>query len=98
MSQVLSNECDGPLPMSSAAAAGRRRVERRISTFTETRRLCAARGIGERRLSGDRRRNRFQEWRRIRIGDLPLVVAHRIETARLTVHESLQPPGLWHYP
>jgi N-acetylglucosaminyldiphosphoundecaprenol N-acetyl-beta-D-mannosaminyltransferase len=98
MSQVLSTEYDVPLPVSSAAAAGRRRVERRISTFTETRRLCAARGIGERRLSGDRRRNRFQEWRRIRIGDLPVVVANRIETARVMVDESLKRRGLWRYP
>ncbi len=98
MSQVLSTEYDVPLPVSSAAAAGRRRVERRISTFTETRRLCAARGIGERRLSGDRRRNRFQEWRRIRIGDLPVVVANRIETARVIVDESLKRRGLWRYP
>jgi N-acetylglucosaminyldiphosphoundecaprenol N-acetyl-beta-D-mannosaminyltransferase len=98
MSQVLSNECDVPLPMSSSAAAGRRKVERRISTFTETRRLCAAREIGERRLSGDRRRNRFHEWRRIRIGDLPVVVATRIETARVMVDESLKRRGLWRYP
>jgi N-acetylglucosaminyldiphosphoundecaprenol N-acetyl-beta-D-mannosaminyltransferase len=100
MSQVFSNECDAPLRMSNAAAAaaGRRRVERRISTFTETGRLCAARGIGERRLSGDRRRNRFHEWRRIRIGDLPVVVANRIETARVMVDESLRRRGLWRYP
>src|SRR5947209_309106 len=98
MSQLLSNECDAPLPMSNSAAAGRRRVERRVSTFTETRRLCAARGIGERRLSGDRRRNHFHEWRRIRIGDLPVVVATRIETARVMVDESLKRRGLWRYP
>jgi N-acetylglucosaminyldiphosphoundecaprenol N-acetyl-beta-D-mannosaminyltransferase len=99
MSQVFSNQCDAPLRMSNAAAAaGRRRVERRISTFAETGRLCAARGIGERRLSGDRRRNRFHEWRRIRIGDLPVVVANRIETARVMVDESLRRRGLWRYP
>jgi exopolysaccharide biosynthesis WecB/TagA/CpsF family protein len=98
MSQVLSNKCDAPLPMSNSAAAGRRTVERRISTFAETRRVCAARGIGERRLSGDRRRNRFHEWRRIRIGGLPVVVANRIETARVMVDESLKRRGLWRYP
>ena len=99
MSQVFSNECDAPLRMSNAAAAaGRRKVERRISTFTETGRLCAAGGIGEQRLSGDRRRNRFHEWRRIRIGDLPVVVADRIETARVMVDESLKRRGLWRYP
>src|SRR3954449_7215479 len=98
MSQVLSNEGDAALPVSSAVAARRRMVERRISTFAETRRLCAARGIGERRLSGDRRRNRFHEWRRIRIGDLPVVVATRIETARVMVDESLKRRGLWRYP
>lgn len=98
MSQVLSTEYDVPPPISSAAAAGRRSVERRTSTFTETRRLCAARGIGEQRLSGDRRRNRFQEWRRIRIGDLPVVVANRVETARVMVDESLKRRGLWRYP
>jgi exopolysaccharide biosynthesis WecB/TagA/CpsF family protein len=98
MSQVLFNEGDTLLPMSNSAAAERRRVERRISTFAETSRLCAARGIGERRLSGDRRRNRFHEWRRIRIGDLPVVVANRIETARVMVDESLKRRGLWRYP
>jgi N-acetylglucosaminyldiphosphoundecaprenol N-acetyl-beta-D-mannosaminyltransferase len=97
MSQVLSSECDAPLPMSNSATAGRRRAERRISTFAETRRL-AARGIGERRLSGDRRRNRFHQWRRIRIGDLPVVVADRIETASVMVDESLKRRGLWRYP
>src|SRR6266436_6054660 len=98
MSQLQSNECVTPLPMSSPATAERHGVERRISTFTETRRLCAARGIGERRLSGDRRRNRFHEWRRIRIGDLPVVVADRIETARVMVDEALKRRGLWRYP
>jgi N-acetylglucosaminyldiphosphoundecaprenol N-acetyl-beta-D-mannosaminyltransferase len=99
MSQVFSNECDAPLRMSNAvAAAGRRRVERRMTTFAETRRLCAAGGIGERRLSGDRRRSRFHEWRRIRIGDLPVVVANRTETARVMVDEALKRRGLWRYP
>jgi N-acetylglucosaminyldiphosphoundecaprenol N-acetyl-beta-D-mannosaminyltransferase len=98
MSQVLSNKGDTPPPMSNTAAAGRRTVERRTSTFAETGRLCAARGIGERRLSGDRRRNRFHEWRRIRIGGLPVVVANRIETARVMVDESLKRRGLWRYP
>src|SRR6201989_3637562 len=95
MSRVLSSECDAPLPTSNAAPAGRRRVERRISTFAETRRLCAERGIEEQRLSGDRRRNRFHQWRRIRIGDLPVVVANRTETARVMVDESLKGRGLW---
>jgi len=98
MSQLQSNECVTPLPMSSPATAERHGVERRISTFTETRRLCAAIGIGERRLSGDRRRNRFHEWRRIRIGDLPVVVTDRIETARVMVDEALKRRGLWRYP
>src|SRR6266478_6809697 len=47
---------------------------------------------------GDRRRNRFHEWRRIRIGDLPVVVATRIETARVMVDEALKRRGLWRYP
>ena len=98
MSQVPSNECDAPWPVSSPATVERRGVERRISTFTETRHLCAARGIGERRLSGDRRRNRFHEWRRIRIGDLPVVVTNRIESAQVMVDESLKRRGLWRYP
>src|SRR3954465_12941675 len=99
MSQVFFNESDAPLRISNAAAAaGRRTVERRISTFAETRRLCAARGIGERRLLGDRRRNRFHQWRRIRIGDLPGAVADRTETARVMVDESLKRRGLWRYP
>jgi N-acetylglucosaminyldiphosphoundecaprenol N-acetyl-beta-D-mannosaminyltransferase len=98
MSQVLSSECGAPLPTSNAVPAGRRRVERRMSTFAETRRVCAERGIEERRLSGDRRRNRFHQWRRIRIGDLPVVVADRTETARVMVDESLKRRGLWRYP
>jgi exopolysaccharide biosynthesis WecB/TagA/CpsF family protein len=99
MSQVFANECDAPLRMSNAvAAAGLRSIERRISTFAETRRFCAAGGIGERRLSGDRRRSMFHKWRRIRIGDLPVVVANRTETARALVDESLKRRGLWRYP
>src|SRR3954471_20565986 len=98
MSQVLSNEGDAALPVSSAVAARRGRVERRVSTFAETRRLCAARGIAERRLSGERRRNRFHEWRRVRIGGLPAVVADRIAPARVLVDEALKRRGLWPYP
>ena len=95
---MLSSQCDGALPMSNAAAAGQRSAERRISTFAETTHLCAARGIGERRLSGDRRQNLFHKWRRIRIGGLPVVVANRSETARVMVDESLKRRGLWRYP
>src|SRR3954454_20927042 len=98
MSQVLTDKRDAQLSMSSSAGFARRGLERRISTFAETRGVCAARGIGERRLSGDRRGNRFHQWRRIRIGDLPVVVTNRVEAARVMVDESLKRRGLWRYP
>jgi N-acetylglucosaminyldiphosphoundecaprenol N-acetyl-beta-D-mannosaminyltransferase len=98
MSQALPNECDNHLPTSNTAVAARRKADRRISTFSETMRLRAASGIDERRVSGDRRRNRFRQWRRIRIGDLPVVVANRAETAQVVVEQALQRRGLWRYP
>lgn len=98
MSHSLSNERDNGPPISSAAVIARRSADRRISTFGETMRLRAAARIDERRLSGDRRRNRFHQWRRIRIGNLPVVVADRAETARFIVDEALQRRGLWRYP
>jgi exopolysaccharide biosynthesis WecB/TagA/CpsF family protein len=97
MSPSLPNERNNRPPTSNSAAA-RRGADRRISTFSETMRLRAARGIDERRVSGDRRSNRFHQWRRIRIGDLPVVVANRAETARVMVDEALQRRGLWRYP
>lgn len=98
MSQTLPNEPDTPLPASNTAVAARRRGDRRISTFSDTLRLRDAKGIPERRMSGDRRRNGFHQWRRIRIGGLPVVVASRAETARVMVDEALRRRGLWRYP
>lgn len=52
----------------------------------------------DRRSSGDRRRNPFRRLRRVRLGDLPVVVADQVTTARLMVDEALRRHGYWRYP
>src|SRR5688572_6253327 len=76
----------------------RRGNERRVATFLpaadlRTRILCE-----DRRNSAERRRNSFRKWRRIRLGDLPVVVADCASAARVIVDEALHRRGLWRYP
>lgn len=54
--------------------------------------------LEERRVSADRRRNRFSQWRRILLGGLPVVVANRDDSAKAMVDEALKRRGLWRYP
>lgn len=79
-----------------AALAERRGGDRRITAFRFP--LVVRLPFGERRISGDRRRDRFPQWRRIVLGGLPIVVADRAETARVMVDEALKRRGLWRYP
>jgi N-acetylglucosaminyldiphosphoundecaprenol N-acetyl-beta-D-mannosaminyltransferase len=75
----------------------RRDSDRRTSTFEMTTAMRARQRIDERRLS-DRRRNRFHQWRRIRLGDLPVVVVNRQNSATMMIDEALKRRHLWRYP
>jgi N-acetylglucosaminyldiphosphoundecaprenol N-acetyl-beta-D-mannosaminyltransferase len=76
----------------------RRESDRRTSTFEVTTAVRARLHIDERRLSSDRRRNRFREWRRIRLGGLPVVVVNRRDSATVMIDEALKRRHLWRYP
>jgi N-acetylglucosaminyldiphosphoundecaprenol N-acetyl-beta-D-mannosaminyltransferase len=76
----------------------RRDSDRRTSTFEMTTAMRARQRIDERRLSSDRRRNRFHQWRRIRLGDLPVVVVNRKNSATVIIDEALKRRHLWRYP
>jgi N-acetylglucosaminyldiphosphoundecaprenol N-acetyl-beta-D-mannosaminyltransferase len=76
----------------------RRESDRRTSTFEMTTAVRARLHIDERRLSSDRRRNRFHEWRRIRLGGLPVVVVNRRDSATVMIDEALKRRHLWRYP
>jgi N-acetylglucosaminyldiphosphoundecaprenol N-acetyl-beta-D-mannosaminyltransferase len=76
----------------------RRDSDRRTSTFEMTTAMRARQRIDERRLSSDRRRNRFHQWRRIRLGDLPVVVVNRQNSATVMIDEALKRRHLWRYP
>ena len=76
----------------------RRDSDRRTSTFEMTAAVRARLHIDERRLSNDRRRNRFREWRRIRLGGLPVVVVNRQDSATVMIDEALKRRHLWRYP
>jgi N-acetylglucosaminyldiphosphoundecaprenol N-acetyl-beta-D-mannosaminyltransferase len=76
----------------------RRDSDRRTSTFEMTAAMRARQRIDERRLSSDRRRNRFHQWRRIRLGDLPVVVVNRQNSATVIIDEALKRRHLWRYP
>jgi N-acetylglucosaminyldiphosphoundecaprenol N-acetyl-beta-D-mannosaminyltransferase len=82
----------------NSAVVVRSVYDRRTSDFKDTKARLADLRIDERRRSGDRRRSRFHEWQRIRLGGLPVVVVNRIETARVMVDESLKRRKLWRYP
>src|SRR6202048_3374003 len=76
----------------------RRDSDRRTSTFEMTAAMRSRQRIDERRLSSDRRRNRFHQWRRIRLGDLPVVVVNRQNSATVIIDEALKRRHLWRYP
>src|ERR1700738_989220 len=76
----------------------RRDSDRRTSTFEMTAAMRARQRIDERRWSSDRRRNRFHQWRRIRLGDLPVVVVNRQNSATVIIDEALKRRHLWRYP
>jgi N-acetylglucosaminyldiphosphoundecaprenol N-acetyl-beta-D-mannosaminyltransferase len=76
----------------------RRDSDRRTSSFEMTMATRARLRIDERRLSSDRRRNRFHEWRRIRLGGLPVVVVDRQNSATVMIAEALKRRDLWRYP
>jgi exopolysaccharide biosynthesis WecB/TagA/CpsF family protein len=78
--------------------ARRRKSDRRVLSFAETKSTFADLGIAERRISGDRRRSLFHRWRRIVLGGLPVVVVDRQEAARVIVDESLKRHNLWRFP
>ena len=67
-------------------------------SFEETKGAFAALGIEERRVTGDRRRNPFRQWRRIVLGGLPVVVVDRQEAAQVIVEEALKRRNMWRYP
>jgi exopolysaccharide biosynthesis WecB/TagA/CpsF family protein len=52
----------------------------------------------DRRHNDDRRRNPFRRWRRVRLGDLPVVVVDQATTAKLMVAEGMRRHGFWRYP
>lgn len=76
----------------------RRDSERRISSYLPATDLRARILCDDRRQGGDRRRNPFQRWRRVRLGGLPVVVVDRTTTARVMVDEALRRRGMWRYP
>jgi N-acetylglucosaminyldiphosphoundecaprenol N-acetyl-beta-D-mannosaminyltransferase len=76
----------------------RRDSDRRTSAFETAAAIRARLHIDERRLSNDRRRNRFREWRRIRLGGLPVVVVNRQDSATVMIDEALKRRHLWRYP
>lgn len=71
----------------------RRAVDRRIAAFDASRHR-----VLERRIAGERRRNAFHDWRKIRLGGLPVVVVDRETSAKDMVAEAMKRHGLWRYP
>src|SRR4051812_23582699 len=94
----MSNVFDVQPREAVAPAPRRRSADRRTSTYAATTAMRARRRIEERRTSGDRRRNRFQEWRTVRLGGLPVAVVNRNDSARVMVDEALKRRELWRYP
>jgi N-acetylglucosaminyldiphosphoundecaprenol N-acetyl-beta-D-mannosaminyltransferase len=94
----MSNETEITGSPADTQAPRRRNGDRRIMSFEETKVAFAELGIEERRVSGDRRRNPFQLWRRIVLGGLPVVVVDRQEAARVIVEEALKRQNQWRYP
>src|SRR3954469_849030 len=95
----MSNAFDVQQREAATSPAPRRRnADRRTSTFAATTAMRARMRIDERRTSGDRRRNQFEEWQTIRLGGLPVAVVNRADSARVMVDEALKRRALWRYP
>ncbi len=92
----MSNVQIAERSLTQAAGAERRLSDRRVAPFSIA--STDSLPFGERRVSGERRRSRFLNWKRNVIGGLPIVVADRTETARAMVDEALKRRGLWRYP
>ena len=71
-------------------ARERRDAERRTADYAPR--------AEERRSRGDRRRNPFRRWRRVRLGDLPVVVVDQATTVQVIVEQAMQRRGLWRFP
>lgn len=84
--------------MHRPARKERRTADRRVARYLSPVRLREETGVDERRLSNDRRGNQFRRWRRVRLGDMPVVVVDRKTSARVIVEEALKRRGLWRYP
>lgn len=76
----------------------RRHSDRRTSRFEGADAVRARLRMDDRRHAPDRRRNRFHEWRRVRLGGLPIVAVGIRDTALAMVDESLKRRSLWRYP
>jgi N-acetylglucosaminyldiphosphoundecaprenol N-acetyl-beta-D-mannosaminyltransferase len=96
-SGLLSIEAERESREKSGRAAQRRRFDRRMSTFAQTRTALTVRKIADRR-AGDRRTSSFANWQRIGLGGLPVVVVDRRESARAIVEQALKRRNLWRYP
>lgn len=83
---------------SAAQKSERRSSERRVSAYVPLSELKRLIDGDDRRSSGDRRRNPFRRLRRVRLGDLPVVVADQAATAKLMVTEAVRRHGYWRYP
>lgn len=83
---------------SGAHKSDRRRTERRVAPYVPLAALRVMIDGDDRRLSSDRRRNPFRRLRRVRLGDLPVVVADQAATAKLMVEEAVRRHGYWRYP
>jgi len=94
MSPVRNNKSDLP----NAPKRERRDSERRTANYIPQSALRASINCDDRRHSNDRRRNAFRRWRRVRLGDLPVVVVDQAVTAKVMVDEALKRRGLWRYP
>ncbi len=86
-------DSDDPL-IESAVVFEQRAPDRRDAAFDATRTAPEI----ERRVSGDRRKNRFQNWRHIMVGGLPVAVVDTRESAKAIVDEAMKRRGLWRYP
>jgi exopolysaccharide biosynthesis WecB/TagA/CpsF family protein len=95
----MSHAFDAQDREAAAAPSPRRQhSDRRTSTFKTTMVMRSRLRVEERRLSGDRRRNQFQDWQTIRLGGLPVAVVNRSDSAKVMVDEALKRRELWRYP
>lgn len=94
MSAVANERSDLP----GASKRERRGSERRTAKYVPHGALRARINGDDRRHSSDRRKNAFRRWRRVRLGDLPVVVVDQEVSAKVMVDEALKRQGLWRYP